>query len=91
MGEFKGEINRAGRKAGVPNKKTAQARELVQKLFEDNLPTLEQDFKTLKSSERVSAMLQLMKFILPQLKAIEVKEDNKNNFQPIQIDFSKWK
>lgn len=91
MGEFKGEINKAGRRVGSQNKATKQVRELVQKLFEDNIEKLEQDFLVLKPAERVNAMLKLMSFVLPTLKAVQVTEDDKPEFQAIQIDFTKWK
>jgi hypothetical protein len=88
---FKGTPNTKGRRVGSVNKATANVRQMVQKLFEDNLPTLEQDFAQMKPTERVNAMLKLMQFILPTLKAVQVNDDNKNDFQPIQIDFTKWK
>jgi dsRNA-specific ribonuclease len=88
---FRGVQNKNGRPKGSKNVKSENVRELVQKIFQDNLPTLEEDFKALKPAERVSAMLKLASFVIPQYKSVEITEDNSGNINPIVIDFAKWK
>jgi hypothetical protein len=89
---FRGVQNKNGRPKGSKNVKSENVRELVQKIFQDNLPTLEEDFKALKPNERVSAMLKLASFVVPQLKAIEVNDDGTGNgISPIIIDMQNWK
>lgn len=85
---FRGTINRNGRAPGVPNKVNQEVREMIKKLFEDNIPTLENDFKQLKPNERVQAMLKLATFIVPTLKAVEIDTEPTNRFNPIIIDFN---
>lgn len=89
---FKGVPNTKGRRLGSQNKATANVRQMVQKLFEDNLPTLEQDFAQMKPTERVNAMLKLMQFVLPTLKAVQVNDDGTSNgINPIVINMQDWK
>lgn len=83
---FKGTPNKAGRRLGSVNKATANVRQMVQKLFEDNLPTLEQDFAQMKPTERVNAMLKLMQFVLPTLKAEQIEHVEKPIFKTINLD-----
>ena len=41
-------------------------------LIENNFDQLEKDLKTLRASERVKAIIDLSKFVLPTLKATEM-------------------
>jgi hypothetical protein len=88
---FKGTPNTKGRRVGSVNKATANVRQMVQKLFEDNISTLEEDFAQMKPTERVNAMLKLMQFILPTLKAVQVKDEDSEAFKPIVINMQNWK
>ena len=81
-------INKNGRPKGSRNKATSDIREKFQELIESNFEQLEKDLKTLRASERVKAITDLAKFVLPTLKATEVDLTTSNNFQPITIE---WK
>ena len=81
-------INRSGRKSGSTNKTTTEIRKKYLELIENNFEQLETDLQTLKASERVKAIIELSKFILPTLKATEVDLTTSDNFQPITIE---WK
>jgi len=74
-----------GRKAGTPNKATTEIKEAFQMLLEDNLPTLQRDISSLEPKERVKFMLDLASFIIPKMKAIDVKSENT---EAVFIDFS---
>jgi len=75
----------AGRLAGTPNKATTETKEAFQMLLEDNLPTLQRDISSLEPKERVKFMLDLASFIIPKMKAIDVKSENT---EAVFIDFS---
>ena len=75
----------AGRLAGTPNKATTETKEAFQMLLEDNLPTLQRDISSLEPKERVKFMLDLASFIIPKMKAIDVKSENT---ETVFIDFS---
>jgi len=81
-------INKAGRPPGSRNKATTEIRDKFQELIESNFEQLEKDLKSLRASERVKALIDLAKFVLPTLKATEVEVSTSNNFQPITIE---WK
>ena len=55
-------------------------------LIENNFEQLETDLQTLKASERVKAIIELSKFILPALKATEMSLSNETKFQAIEIE-----
>ena len=79
-------INRSGRKSGSTNKTTTEIRKKYLELIENNFEQLEQDLQTLKASERVKAIIELSKFILPTLKATEMSLNNETKFQAIEIE-----
>ena len=81
-------INKSGRPKGSRNKTTTEIRDKFQELIESNYEQLEKDLKSLRASERVKAIIDLAKFVLPTLKATEVDLSTSNNFQPITIE---WK
>ena len=65
-------INKSGRPRGSKNKATSHIREKFQELIESNYEQLEKDIKSLRASERVKAITDLARFVLPTLKATEV-------------------
>ena len=82
---FEQNNNLGGRKAGSVNKISQEIRTIFNKLVSDNIDSLQTDIDRLKPLERLKIILELAKFILPTLKAIEVTEENNRSFQPIEI------
>ena len=78
-------INRRGRLKGGKNA-TAEIRKKYLELIENNFDQLEKDIKTLRASERVKAIIDLSKFVLPTLKATEMSLNNETKFQAIEIE-----
>ena len=76
--------NQAGRKAGVPNRSSAQIRDSFQQLLEENLEQLREDIRSLEPKERVQLLLSLANYILPKLRSTEYIGEQ----QEITIDFS---
>jgi hypothetical protein len=77
-----------GRAKGAPNKDTAEIRKLFQTLIENNLETLESDLKALSPKDRIKAVLDLSRFVLPTLKSTDLNfTENNNNINPILITF----
>ena len=79
-------INRGGRPVGSQNNATTEIRQKYLELIENNFEQLEKDLKTLRASERVKAIIELSKFILPTLKATEMSLSNETKFQAIEIE-----
>jgi hypothetical protein len=86
MGEFKGTRNDKGRPPGTPNRDSAQIRANFQLLIEGNLEQLADDLNSLKPYERIKIILELSRFVIPQLKATELTTSNNDKrFQPLLI------
>ena len=75
-----------GRTKGTPNRSTTEIRQNFQLLIENNLETLESDLKELEPKDRIKAILELSKFVLPILRATELSTTIDNKFQPIMIN-----
>jgi hypothetical protein len=60
-----------GRKKGTPNKTTQETRDFLQNVLESSMETLQADLIKLRPSERVKYTLELAKFCVPTLKAVE--------------------
>jgi hypothetical protein len=76
-----------GRTKGTPNRTTTEIREKFKSLINNSLDDLENDLKDLDPKDRIKAILDLAKFVLPTLKATELT-DNRNDerFTPIVIN-----
>ena len=61
-----------GRPRNSPNKVTKAVREKFQQLVENQLETLEEDFASLPARERIKYTLEMARFCIPQLKAVEL-------------------
>ena len=67
-----------GRKLGSLNVATVSIKENLQMLVENNLTTLDADLKALSSKDRIKAITDLCKFIVPTLKAIDADVKSTN-------------
>jgi len=72
-----------GRKKGTPNKVTRDIREKFRQLIENNLEQLEKDLKVLEPKDRVRTVIELSKFVLPTLKAMDFEVSGEVNMKPI--------
>jgi hypothetical protein len=79
-----------GRQKGTENKLTKETRLLINSIVQDNLSRFQKDLDSLPPRDRVNAILQLLKFNLPTLKAVEVTSDTSisNNITPVIIQFN---
>lgn len=67
-----------GRTKGTPNKTTAQIREQFQILISNNIEVLQNDIEALEPLQRIKTIIELSKFVLPTLKAIELTDNDEN-------------
>ena len=77
-----------GRQKGTPNKTTNEIREYYQILISNNLEQLQNDLNELEPKERLKIILELSKFVVPTLKAIEMNTESNDSFTPIIFEFS---
>ena len=74
-----------GRKAGVPNKLTAEIKERLATILNEAVDSI--DVKTLTVSERLKLIQIGIQYVIPRLKQVEdVSEDLPTNFQIEIID-----
>ena len=79
-------IKTGGRTIGTPNKTTSEIREHYKKLINSNLNLLEDDLKSLEPIQRLKMIIELSKFVVPTLKATDLKlKDNEERFNEIVI------
>jgi hypothetical protein len=77
-----------GRKYGSKNKNTEDVRTAFKLLIENNLKGLEDDIKSLEPKDRIKSILELSRFILPTLKAVDIQTDTTDIFEPVIIHFT---
>jgi hypothetical protein len=82
--------SRAGKlssRKGVPNRTTQQVRKAFQLLVENNLEQMQSDLDALTPRDRLRFIIDLSKFILPQLQAVSIDDlKEKDEFRVITIN-----
>ena len=72
---------------GVPNRTTQQVRKAFQLLIDDNLEQMQNDMNELTPRDRLRFIIDLSKFILPQLQAVSIDDlRDKDEFRVITIN-----
>ena len=74
----KGRQKTGGRVSGVTNQSTSIVRDSFKQLVEGNLQRIEKDLEELEPKDRVKMILELAKFVIPTLKAEELKVDGES-------------
>lgn len=80
--------SRAGKlstRKGVPNRTTQQVRKAFQLLVENNLPKMQKDLDELEPKDRIKFMLDMAKFILPQLQSISIDDLREQEAQGFNV------
>ena len=65
-----------GRKVGSQNLTTQSIKQNLQMLVENNIETLDADIKSLSPKDRIKAITDLVKYIIPQLKQVDAEVTN---------------
>jgi len=89
MGFEQGKKKTGGRKKGVPNKTTDELRQMVTMILDKNMERLQEDIDQLDPKDRVKTVLDLLKFAIPTLKAVDLTNDSKgvNQIEIIVTDY----
>jgi hypothetical protein len=74
-----------GRKAGSLNRATKDIRDAFTLLIENNIDTLQEDLNGLAPKERVKLLLDMAQFVVPKLRNVDLKTDEK---EIVTIDFN---
>ena len=62
-----------GRPKGASNKSTETIKRSISMLLENNIDTVQSDLDEMQPRDRVNALLQFMKFVIPTQKAVELE------------------
>ena len=68
-----------GRPAGAKNRSSISIKENFQKLIENNLELLDSDIKALNPKDRIRAITELAKFVVPTLRQIDADVTTKTD------------
>ena len=79
----KGQTNNPnGRPKGSKNRNTEKIREAYQNLIEGRLDSLNEDLDLMEPRERVKAIIDLSKYVLPTMQSVAVSaEEDANEFE----------
>ena len=83
--ELASKAGRISTREGVPNKSTNEVRRAFQLLVENNLPKMQNDLDSLEPKDRVKIMLDMAKFILPQLQSISIDDLREQEAQGFNV------
>lgn len=81
----KGNTYGKGRKVGSKNKSSELLRQSILTLVSNNMESLQSDLDAITPHERIRALIDLTKYVLPTLKTTEIKENIDSTFTPIVI------
>jgi len=74
-----------GRIKGTTSKEITEIREIFKNILSDNLEQINKDLKELEPGLRIRLLLELSKFVIPQLKSTEITQTQSEGIRPIVI------
>ena len=83
--ELASRAGKLGTRKGVPNRTTQQVRKAFQLLVENNLPKMQKDLDSLEPKDRIKFILDMAKFILPQLQSISIDDLREQEAQGFNV------
>ena len=82
---FKGVRNDNGRPVGSKNKSTILVKNAIASILDDNVELFKEKLLQLNYKDFVRAYMDLAKYVIPTMKAVEVNDVSEDNF-PAWID-----
>ena len=82
---FKGVRNDNGRPVGSKNKSTILVKNTIASILDDNVELFKEKLLQLNDKDFVRAYMDLAKYVIPTMKAVEVNDVSEDNF-PAWID-----
>lgn len=68
-------VGNTGKPKGTPNKVTSDLREKMQLVIQSNFDTIQSDLDSLEPKDRIKTLLEIAKFVIPTLKAVDTSID----------------
>ena len=79
--------NFGGRKLGAVGKVTAEARQTLKLIFDDEISHLRHNLETLSTKDRIDVLIKIMPFILPKLATETIIPEPQKDFHfDFQVD-----
>lgn len=78
-----------GRTTGSVNRTTKELKEIVNKIIDKNLKTIEADFLQLDAEKRIKLTIDLISFVLPKQKEISMELNDQREFNEITVNIEK--
>ncbi len=75
--ELASKAGKLSSRKGIPNRTTKQVREAFQMLISNNLEQMQSDIDALTPKDRLKFIIDLSKFVLPQLQAVSMETNEK--------------
>ena len=82
---FKGSRNENGRPVGSKNKSTILVKNTIASILDDNIELFKEKLLQLNDKDFVRAYMDLAKYVIPTMKAVEVNDVSEDNV-PAWID-----
>ena len=80
-------VKTGGRQKGSTNAITSEIRQYFQNIIENNLEQINKDLKAIEDpAARIRLILEISKFVLPQLKSTEITAIEKAEIRPVIIN-----
>lgn len=68
------ELGAKSSRKGIPNKNTIEIRQKIKEIIENNMLKLQEDLDQLEPKDRIKTLIELSKFVLPTLKAVDMEK-----------------
>lgn len=75
--ELASKAGKLSTRKGIPNRTTKQVREAFQMLINNNIEQMQSDIDALTPKDRLKFIIDLSKFVLPQLQAVSMESSGK--------------
>lgn len=73
-----------GRKKGIPNKTTAETRQLLKSIVDDKFDEFKKRMKDLPDKEFCQLYIQMCKFIVPSLQSVKIEDGSAVKMEVIE-------
>jgi pyruvate/2-oxoglutarate dehydrogenase complex dihydrolipoamide dehydrogenase (E3) component len=67
------ELGQKSTRKGIPNRSTTEIRQKINDIIQNNISKLQDDIDKLEPKDRIKTIIELSKFVLPTLKAVDME------------------
>lgn len=82
-------IKTGGRTQGTPNKLTAEVKETIKNIVENEINGLETRLNTLETKERIEFLIKLLPYVLPKEPETSIYKEENNEIPKVNVILQK--